>query len=114
MISRHTGAVPAKNFEALLVMSCPMTGTQNIRCLVDSKLINAKFVSYNSQALLFVCLPTLYLTSWNVMKSPRPLYLHTESKQKLEPIKEGRKALELGYYVAMNRWTENCLYCSTR
>ena len=40
--------------------------------LVDSRLINAKFVSYNNWAPPPICLPSVYLTLLHVAKSLRP------------------------------------------
>ena len=63
-ISRHTGGgVPVKNFKALLVISCSMTGTFTGRREAD------QFVSYNNQAWLpFECLLIFYPTSLHCLQ----------------------------------------------
>ena len=54
---REVGQCPTKNLKVLLVLFCPRTWDCNIkdsvntvRCLVDLRLINAEFVSYNDRS----------------------------------------------------------------
>ena len=77
------GSGQGKNCNAIETITSE-NRTNAAHCLVDSRLINAKFVSYNNRARSPICLPSL---PDMIAKSARPIpspFSHTASDQKLE------------------------------